>query len=460
MTRILIFLSFVILLLAALPSIGNSLAEDTLNSKIAILQENGIKVSQSDIQSDYFTTKKRYEFLLQDAKKFLEYLEKYSDKQLPPYTDAMIDGVVIGADLEYSNFPFSKAVAVDVYPLRLSTLMIEEMKNEDEEFYKYIDKFLQAKGVLYHINYNIISQDFDGYLKDIKESYTLKDSTRISLELSNALYSGKGDLIAPTELISSVEKIILNIASDELTLNFALNGFSGSSNFESQSTYLTSAQLKNLKLLVSGMADNVTLESTDINVNVSSNTQGKKAQMFAKSSCKELTLKSKDLDFKSLGLNYDISLEGIDKDSLEEFRTLLTKAKNSSANDDFESEIRDSLFRVLSHGVTLNVADFSLNEVILNDKESLDGFSVVSTLVLREDKNLANKMSYFPIAIVQSIDTNVKIKISKKIFAKIVEMNSLLEIIKEYAKDEGSSLVFEITFNNGELRINGKALRI
>ena len=457
MKKILIFLSLTILVIAALPIIGNSLAQETLNSKIDILKQNGVDVSTSDNNSGYLLTKSHYEFLLRDADKFVEYLNKYSDKQLPPYTEAMMEGVIIGADLEYSNFPFSKAVSADIYPLSLSTNMVEEIKKEDLDFYKYIDSFLQSRGVLYHINYNLISKDFDGYLKNIKESYTLKDSSKISLELSNAVYNGNGDLIAPTALISSVEKVALSLVNSDLTLNFNLDDFQSSSNFESQSTYLTSAQVKSIELLVYGVDDNISLESSDFSVNVSSNTQGQKAQMFAKSSCKELTLHSRDLNFKSVGLNYDISLNDIDKDSLEEFRTLVSKANNTNAN--LENEITNSLYKVLSHGITLNIADFSLDEIILNDTEDLDGFSMMSTLVLREDKNLASKMNFLPLAIVQSIDTDIKIKISKKIFTKLTQMNQMVQIIKEYAKDEGSSLVFEITFKNGELRINGKALR-
>ncbi len=460
MKKILIFLTLIVLTIAILPIIGNSVVEETLNTKLQTLQEHGIDIAKVDTDSTYLLTKTHYEFLLRDADKFLEYLSKYSDKQLPPYTDAMLEGIIIGGDLQYRNFPFSKAVCIDIYPLSLSTGMIDEIKKEDLDFYKYIDSFLQGKGILYHINYNVISKDFDGFLKDINESYTLKDSSEVSLELTDALYHGNGDLIAPTQLISSVEKIVLKIANDELDVDFNLNGFSSSSNFESQSTYLTSSQLDNLEFSISTIDDNLTLRSSKLNFNLSSNTQGPKAQMFAKSSFKDLTLKSKELNLKFSEFNYDISLDDIDKDSLEEFRVLLSKVRNGTQNDAFEEKIRNSLYKVLSYGARLDIADFSFKKIVLNEKENLEGLTLISSLVLHEDKNFAKKMTYFPIAIVQSIDTNIKLKISKKIFAKMLELNQMVSILQEYAKDEGSSVVFEIIFKNGEFRINGKALSL
>jgi len=456
--KIIIFLLLIILVAAALPIIGNSVINKELDSRIQTLQENGVEVSEKNSENSYLSSLRHYEFFLKDTDKFFNFLSSYSDEQIPPYVNAMIDGVVVGADLEYSNFPFSKAISVNIYPLTLSNSMKSELKSSDLDFYNYIDKFLHSKGVLYHVNYNIVSQDFDGYLKDIDESYTLKDSTVMSLRLKNAIYHGNGELIAPKLLVSSIEAISLKLIQDDVHLDFNLQKVSTSSNFESQSTYISSAALEKFDLLVEGVSDKVNFKTSDIKINISSNTQGLKAEMFSKTSFKNLNVSSKELSFDLKEFNNDISVTGIDKDSLEEFRILVLKSKTDHSSE-LEEKITKALYRLLSHGVVVDIADFSAKELVLDKNNTLEGFSLRANFELKEDRNFAKKVDYMPIALAQSINTNIKLKISKKIYQKLLELSPMVGMSRSYAKDEGSSLVFEITFIDGELRVNGKALQ-
>ena len=62
--------------------------------------------------------------------------------------------------------------------------------------------------------------------------------------------------------------------------------------------------------------------------------------------------------------------------------------------------------------------------------------------------------------IIDSADTTrVKIELAKKIYKKLLELNPMFLMSKSYAKDEGSFLVFEITFIDGEFRVNSKAIK-
>ena len=167
MKKFIIFIVVAILLAAALPIIGNKLVENSIEDRLTTLGSYGLEVSKAETTSSYLNTKKHFEFLLRDGDKFIEYLNKYSDQQIPPYVNAAFEGVLIGADVEYSNIPLSRALTVDIYPLSLSKNMMSSIKENDLDFYNYFEKFLHSKGVLYHINYNIVSEDFDGFLVDL-----------------------------------------------------------------------------------------------------------------------------------------------------------------------------------------------------------------------------------------------------------------------------------------------------
>ena len=458
MKKIIILFTTLLLLLAALPIIGNKYTQNILESKIADLKTNGIGISNEKSDSSYLNSSKHYEFYVEDMDKFLEYLSHFSTEQLPPYVDAIVDGVLVGADLEYSNFPFMKDVSVDIYPLSISKKMKEGLKKEDAAFSRYIDSFLESKGILYHLNYNIVSEDFNGYIKDIKEKYTFKDSAEISFNLTNALFHGNGKLIAPNLLISTVKNISLDVKKKSESLSVHLNGFNHSSNFESQSTYLTAFGLKAMEIIgVTQANDKIVIKATDIKADISSNTQSNFGEIFTKSSLKNLEILSKEMNFKASGFNYDLSLHNMDKDALEELRIVVSKAQNITSIL-LEEKLRHSMISLFSKGFKLKVADLSLSSIVLNDTQNLDSVKIQASVDIKADKNLGQKVSYAPMLIVSNIDTDLKIKLSKKIFAYVNQSLPMVGMLKRYAKEEGSNLVYEISFKNGEFKINGKAL--
>ena len=457
--KFIIFMLVAVVLAAALPIIGNKLVQNRLEDRLTTLSSYGLEVSKAETESSYLSTKKHFEFLLRDADKFVEYLNKYSDQQIPPYVNAAFEGVLIGADVEYSNIPMSKAVSVDIYPLSLSQNMMSSIKEDDLDFHNYLEKFLHSKGILYHINYNIVSEDFDGFIQDIKENHTLKDGTKLSLNLLNATFSGNGELIAPNSVISDIETINLAIDSAKTKVTFTLDGFSSSSNFESKSTYLSGANLSSFKLIVNNINENLLFEVNDIKVNFSSNTQGNKAELNAKSSLESMSIKSDKIDLVMKNFAYDIAINGLDKDSYEELGVKISRMKTASSSYGLQNEIQDSVIKLLSHGLSVDIAKFSLENVTLNQTENLEGFDVKSKLKIKEDKDLATKISMSPLLIAQNIDMTFNIKISKPLYAKLTNGVAMVSMANGFAKEDGNSIVFDITFMNGEFRVNGKALR-
>ncbi|MEN8303488.1 MAG: DUF945 family protein [Campylobacterota bacterium] len=459
MKKFIIFIVIAVVLAAALPIIGNKLVENTLDDRLTTLSSYGLEVSKAQTESSYLSTKKHFEFLFRDADKFVTYLNKYSDEQIPPFVNAAFEGVLIGADIEYSNIPLSKAVRIDNYPLALSQNMMSSIKEDDLDFHNYLEKFLHSKGVLYHINYNIVSEDFDGYVQDIKESHTLKDGTKMTLNLLNATFSGNGELIAPNTLISNVDTINLEIESAKTKLTFKLDDFSSSSSFESRSTYINGVELKNLKLVVEAMSENLLFEAADIKVNFSSNTQGEKAELNAKSSLKTMNIKSDKIDVAMKNLAYDVAINGLDKDTFEELRVIISRAKVASPSNDLEKVIQESVVKLLSHGLELDIAKLSLENITLNKIENLEGFDIKSKFIIKEDKDLSTKINFSPLLVSQNVDMNINIKLSKPLHAKLTKGLPMTNMANGFAKEDGNNILFDITFINGEFKVNGRALR-
>ncbi|WP_294960781.1 DUF945 family protein [Sulfurimonas sp.] len=458
MKKILLALVVIIAVIASLPIVGNSVVDGVLKTRISVLTSNGLELKNATTESSYLNTKKHYEFLLADGQKFIEHLNQYSDAQLPPYIDAMLSGAVVGVDLEYSNFPFSSKVLVDIYPLALPTNLSEELQQENMPFYTYVDKLLQGKGVLYHMNYYISDKLFDGYIKNIDEEYIFDNGSKMTVKLFDATYYGNGSLIAPENLQTSIAKIVIIADESGEEVRFEMNELTSSSTFESQSTYLSGAAIESISILLNE-DNNSKLEASldNIKINVSSNTQGEKAEFNAKSSIGEFKFNSKDANIGASGFNYDISLDGVDKDSYEEFRKLTSHA-NANNSPDFEYKLQESLKRIFSKGLSLSIADMSIKQVRIENQKPIDGFSLMAKVVLKEDADLAKKLQTAPMSLSKNLNLASTIKFSKELYAIVNEEAPITGMANSLAKEDGNNLVFEIKLNDGKLSVNDKAI--
>jgi len=433
-----------------IPLLGNKVVSDDLDNRIEMLSSYGVEVSKNDTDSTYFTTKKHYEFLLKDTKKFLKYLEQFSDNQLPPYTDAILLGVLVGADVEYSNFGFNDEISVDIYPLSLSDELMQDMQKENPDFAKYIKAFLQSKGILYHINYSVVSSDFDGYIKDVKESYTFKTGSEVILNIAGATFKGSGPLIAPTVLSTSIKHIDFSAGIDNEIFLVRFDNFTTTSNFDSQTTYATTMKLKNLKWSIDGTKNSdAVLEMNNIDIDFSSNTQGQKAEFYTKSSFDKLKIKNDISSFEADNFNYDLALRGVDKKALEELRVLISHAKVQNMQGyDIQQQINKKSMELVLKGLRVDVADLSLEKFTLNDNKDIKGFKVKADVEVKE----SGAFSF------ENMSLNSTITLSKEMMSIIYEESQASRILQQYAKEDAQNIVFVVKFINSKFSINSKAI--
>ena len=457
MKKSIIIVLSILVVIALLPIIGNSFMSKTIDERLTQLKSYGLETTSSETNSTYLNTSKHFEFLLKDSHKFVNYLKQYSDEQIPPYVHSMLDGVLLGADIEYSNFPFAKAVTIEIYPLTLSHDMQESVRDNDLEFFTYIDKFLHSKGFLYHINYNLLNDDFDGYVKDIDETYKLNDGLELDISLKKATFRGNGVLIAPNQLRSKVKELQVSAVKDSKKLNLTIHKFSSKSNFESQNTYITSAEFKNMEILISGTVQDLNVSMVDIKLNGSSNDQSEESELNSRLAVKSMSLEAEDMAFKLKGLVLDVALNGLNKEKYEELRLLVSKNNNLNSPVS-QRELQGSALSVLEKGLVFEIAEFSLKNIDTKALGELNGFDIKSRFTLKPDASLKQKVRMSPLLALSNIDVTTNIKMSKEIYNQLLNNQSMLASVTKYAKIDGDDYVFNITFIDSKIVINGQAL--
>lgn len=447
-------LAVVILLfiITSLPIIGNTFIKNTIDERVVELKSFGLQTTKDETHATYLNTSRHFEFIIKDSKNFLNHLKQYSDKQIPSYVNAMIEGVVIGADVKYSNLPFAKAFEIEIYPINLSPQMNKKLKDDDMNFYAYVENLLNDKALMYHIEYNLLNDDFKGYIRDIQTNYTQLNGTKFILTLEKANFKGQGELLAPKELNSKIKKLHFEVSQDTQVLNIFLNEFKSSSNFESVNTYLTSVDIETIVMTLQGSNDDINIRMKKLRANASSNEQGITTQLNSKTSIKSLELHSNQVDLNIEKLNFDIALSELDKKEYLAF-TQLTSQNNKSS-----LEVQESLLKLLSKGVVLEIADFSIAKFSKNSEKTIKGFELKSNLTLKEDKDLAKKMKRSPFMIIPDISFLSELKISKELYVELQKTSGMLSRFKGYEKEDGDDYIFVLEFIDGKASVNGRSL--
>ena len=184
-----IALVFVILIaIAILPTIGNSIIKKNIDEKLSEIKNVGVEVKADKIDSAYLHTSRHFEFLVNDSEKLFQYF-RINLNQIN--LNKNLDGMLIGVDVAYNNLPFSKAVQIEIYPLKMSENMQTSLKKEDIRVYRYLETFLSLKKLLLHVNYKILNNQYDGYLKDIDEKFNFKNGSIAKVKILKLSFDGK-----------------------------------------------------------------------------------------------------------------------------------------------------------------------------------------------------------------------------------------------------------------------------
>jgi len=433
---------------AILPIVGNSFMKSTINQRVSELESFGLRVEKQSSQSSYLLTQRHFEFLLQDSAAFLEYLHKYSDQQIPSYVNAILNGVLIGVDLEYSNLPFEKAIEVEIYPLSLSASMREDMKKEDPAFENYVEKFLESKSILYHIKYNLLNSKFKGYIKDIESSYSFDTELEVDVKLSGVKFSGEGDFIAPKELKSKIKSFSVDIRNQKEALNIHFMKLSSESKFDSKNSYKTDMKLKALGVLLSGTQSDGNITIKDLRISASLDDTKAKVQLESKIKFKELHLESKELFVNMKKYVFELQVENLDKNKFEIFHSLSSK-----------KYIQKSLFQLIEKGLTINIKEFSLKDVEVAKIGNIKGFNIETKLIIQEDSQLSQKIAISPLMVIGDLEIHTKIRINKKMYSYIMQNPGALIELSPYIKEDGDSVIFKIDFVDSQVSINGQVLQ-
>lgn len=459
MKKSLLLVSLILVAIAILPIIGNSVIKKVIDEKIVELKKIGIEVKIDNADSAYFNTSRHFEFLLKDGKKILKYLDVSSNKQVDLYSNILLDDILVGMDIKYNNFPFSKAIEIEIYPLKISKNLEESLKKKDIRVYKYLVTSLKLKRILCHVNYNLINDKFDGYLNNIDENLNLKSGTIAKFKITKMLFDGTMK-VDETEIFNlSVKELSLNLNKTDESMSMIFDKFKSSSKFDVKNGYKSSFKLDNMLIITKGTSNDIEISLDKLKASSNLDTKALNVKIDSKSFVKNLKFSSKHAKFQVKNLKFNTKMDGLDKKEFEHLRVLAMKsdANNMITSIKLQNKIKKSLTSLVSKGLVVSIDDYSFENIKVNSKDLKDA-SIKVKMNIKKDEDFKNKLKLSPLLVLENFDIKIGIKLSKEIYEKIREIQPNMVSFKRYAKVKNNNVIFDIVFKNSKFYVNGEAV--
>jgi len=461
MKKIIILLTIIVIIAISTPIIGSKMMDKKITDELSLLESNGVYVEDSSKNYSYLTTKIDYKFIIKDSDKFVNYLQQFNDSKLQPYVNDIVDGIVIGIDLKYSNIPFinSDAISLDIYPLVLSKKFMDRVSKNDTNFYQFLENFLQKKALLYHIDYNIVESKFDGFIKDINEVYHTKNGKKLTFNLINSSFNGDGFPLKPRKIDSKTKEFSFYIDETDKKTKFICKNLDSSIKMDSNNLYSYTEKVESFNFKINNINNlNRSVDIKNLLVTLSSSIEQNKIQFSNKIKFDKFQIMNHNKNISLDSLNYDFMIKNIDKDSYEKLRSLLIESKYLQSKR-LNHKISKTIIQIFAKGLEINLVDFSVENIDYFKNKNLNGFDFKGDLILKEDSSLANKTKYDNDLLMKNLDLKSSLNISTKLFNTLVKEFPLIMVAKIYAVESNGNFTYDVKLEDGHLNINDKLFR-
>ena len=438
---------------AALPLIGNASVEKITQERIAMLEKNGIKIERSDNGSSYMETKSHYVFTLEDADVFEAYLTTFSKDQVPGYLSSMLDDVVMAADVTYSNILVSSDVSLDLYPIAFREESADRMKAEDPKLYAEMIKMLEEKAFLYHMNYDVAGEKFNGYIKDIDKSLELDGGKKAKIIFESATFTGTGTLVEPESVHMQIKKADVAFdMPDASHMILEMSDLESDNSFNAKNSFSLNYEMKKLHFNYEDVNGKIDIDSSGMKMVSSSVSKDKKLQTKLNSTMKNFKMTDLNGSLELQNFTFIMDADNIDEAAYEAFQSASEKSGSSSQFTMLAAA------GVVAKGLNVNVEQLSVEKLQVRDSEMMDGFNHKMALKVKADDALVQKIQGAPMAMLQNLNIDATLRFSDKFYNYLLQKNQNLGMANAYAKKEGSKVLFDITLKEGAVSINGQSL--
>jgi len=444
-----------IVVLVSLSVTGHFIAKNSVVAHLESLASDGIELSSVSEESGLATTTAHYELEIKDPKLFIDYINEELRVGLPYSTQDALLGFRFACDVEYPFLLPSTSIKTQSYIVALPNEIDQMLHEKSPEVLASFKQFLSEKGFLYFIEYNYLSNSFEGSMKDITSKQTFKDGTQMDFILKGTEFEGKGNLLTPEYMTGTTDTLSLKLSTQGSVFSFEFKGFESELEYKNRSTYSSEMLIKEFSIdATQNYGNNIQAKLENTKFMVSSDTSGEKAEVKFAIAFEKIDAVLATMNYGLKKFSFDIALEKVDKDTLEKLYELVSNGDAQGMQT--QKETQETIFELISRGLELNIDDFSLQELTLESANTMQGFAFSSEMIIQPSAGL-NAMN-----MKQKLEENFHavshFEISKDFLGYLNQKLPMTQMILPYAKEKGDKMLFEIKFEKNKLLVNDKAI--
>jgi len=319
------------------------------------------------------------------------------------------------------------------------------MAKDDKLVIEQLNKILEKKGILVHVDFNKLLSSFKGHVKDIHE--TLQGEKEVKINVEGVTFKGEIEKGKISKLDQNLKRMTFeakdeaDVKLSELTSNYKRTGpnsYDSTSGYTVKNIILTGINDKS-KVLVS--IDNMSGDSiTSIKNDL--------AQSSIKATASKVKFEANGEKSLFEGITFDFNIKNLDMLALK-------KLEDADANN--EAEINRLVQELISKGIAMEIPILEIKKIETEGK-SMDGFSLTANVDVDKSLNLA-ALQTNPMLALNAINTKTKITLSSELFSLIAQQPKAMMLMMVIQPQEvNGKKVYEVELKNGSLTVNGKPM--
>lgn len=411
-----------------------------VNSELATLEQNGFAIQDREIKE----SEEHFVIAFDDPKKIIDFFAAQGAEMSMEDASAL-KGMKIGVDAKYLNDAYS-ALSLDIYPLNLPTgITTLEMDKDDKLVIEQLNKILEKKGILVHVDFNKLLSSFKGHVKDIHE--TLQGEKEIKISVEGITFNGEIEKGKISKLDQNLKYMTFeakdeaHIQLSELNSNYARTG---PSSYDSTSGY----SVKNIQLNGINGSSKVLVSIDNMSGDSITSIKNDLAQSSIKATASKVQFEANGEKSLLEGITFDFNIKNLDMLALK-------KLEDADANN--EAEINKLVQELISKGVAMEIPILEIKKIETEGK-SMDGFSLTANIDVDKSLNLA-ALQANPMVAMNAINTKTKISLSSELFSLIAQdPRAMMFMMLIQPQEVNGKKIYEVELKNGSLSVNGKPM--
>jgi len=407
-----------------------------VDAEFASLKTQGFAVEGKEVSEK----KEHFTISLKEPKKVATYLNAQG-AQVRPEDIEILKGLKLGIDIHYLSNAYS-AASFDMYPLALPTALTSAvLDSEDKEALKQLEKMIEKKTFLVHIDINKLGTGYKGYVKDINE--LIDADTKIRLMMTALKFTGD----IKDNKFSSIKQTLKNfsIHSDDDEINMQINNLTsnyavtGSTKYDYTTDYLLEEILVTVK-------DEFKLRVANVSMDSDAKVSKSLAAVNAKTKVDSIHFTKGQKTSTLESLVFDMKAKNFDMQALEKLETI---------DPDNKQELLVTFQKLISHGIHFEIPNFSVQNVVY-ENQKLEGFKLTSSFDIDKKLDLA-ALKQNPMAAIGAMDANLHLTLSNQLLELIAKQpQAMLVMMLFQPKDVNGQKVYKVELKDGTLSVNGK----